>query len=197
MERKIEWTKVETGLYRNHESGVEIEKIGGRWETTRPLSIQSNGNERAWQRSKHTFREARDAAEQMWVVAVHRPMVAAAYDEAIMDELTREAGRARQAGVTHARVQSILDEDTTVERKLSLVSAFADDAERLATPGGFAASIMDGSAHEEADSEDEEVLRDVIVAQVMQWAELGCSGDTHGIQDAAANLRTWMAAHPS
>jgi len=193
MERKIEWTKIETGLYRNHESGVEIERIGGRWETTRPLSIQSKGSDRAWQRSKGTFREAREAAEQMWVLGVHRPMVDAAYDAAILDELTREASRARSAGVTHDRVQGILDEDTTIERKLSLVKAFADDAERGLTPPEVAASIIDGSA----DDEDEEILRDVIVAQVMQWVELGCSGDLQGIQDAAANLRTWMAAHPT
>jgi hypothetical protein len=196
MERKIEWAKIEAGLYRNHESGVEIERIGGRWETTRPLSAPSRGDIRASQRTKKTFRKAREAAEQHWILAVHRPMVEDAYDEAIVDELTREAARARNAGVTLVWIQDILDGDTSVERKLALVKAHADDAEKKRTQTArLVAAIMDGGDDDE-NGEVEEILRDVIVAQVMDWAARGSDPtDLAKINQAAANYRTWEAQH--
>lgn len=216
MERKIEWTKVQRGLYRNNESGVEIEQVGGLWHTTRPLAIQSNGNEKAWQRPKSRLGDAMRTAELMWVLAVHRPMVDAAYEAAYEEELTRQAVRARDAGVTPVQIQDILEAETTTERRLALVKAFADDAEKAAakavveaarqippndldhrTTAELVANIVDGTDPFADDDETEEILRDVVVAQTMEWVDRGSDPtDLAGILKAAGDLRAWMSAHP-
>lgn len=89
------------------------------------------------------------------------------------------------------------------------LAAFIEDEERsnLAlgfvpfTPAELAARMIDGAQDIETfgadEDETEEVLRDVIVAQVMNWTERGADPtDLAGILEAAANLRVWMAAHP-
>lgn len=59
----------------------------------------------------------------------------------------------------------------------------------------IAATLVD---REDGDEEEEEVRRDAIVAQVMEWTERGADPtDLAGILEAAGNLRAWMAAHPS
>lgn len=46
------------------------------------------------------------------------------------------------------------------------------------------------------DDETEEVLRDVIVAQTMQWADRGADPtDLAGVMKAIGDLRAWLAHH--
>lgn len=203
MQRKVEWTKIETGLYRNHESGVEIEKIGGRWETSRPLSVARSGSLREYQRAQGRLKDAQKMAERMYILAVHRPMVEAAEELAWQDEATRAASDARSSGVTLDQVQTVLDKhpshgswSLTIGQLRTLTAIARSDAETqraMETPGAadrLVAAIMDGPAAE--DDETEEILRDVIVAQVMEWVARGSDPtDLDGILKAAGDYRAW------
>lgn len=120
--------------------------------------------------------------------------IEAAQEDAYEEALLREAVRARDLGVTTEQIQSILDGESTTQRRLAILRAFADDKEKANVQAArLAAAVMDGSIE---DDEDEEILRDVIVAQVMEWTAKGSDPtDLAGIEQAAAALHTWEIEH--